>query len=272
MDALYQLCVRLPREGNNPIRIPFGPDVPREWVAVGPGENGQSGGTRCAGWSEQDDSRMPYPTPLKPRDYPWLRQMKRHYPGMFCADQTFAFPLRCAYTHSREPLGIVLVDMPYRRRTPARARAGDAGLPEPGGRHPGVALRGGRLRGWLGVLPALRHGTDFKMVWQEFAYHLKRCWPTCREARPGRRRTGASAARRVPPSSGSSIVNSRGTSSSTSRRSRRSPSTSRQARSRDPRPAAAARRRGRSCERRYPLRRVGATGATWKGCRCRVTR
>ncbi|HEX5271063.1 MAG TPA: ATP-binding protein [Gemmataceae bacterium] len=184
LDPLYDLCVRRPREGGNPIRIPYGFSDPNRPAA--PGRPGPAETHPLQWMLDQDhtnfigpDGAHRYDIPSKLKRTGWLADMDRDYRGMFCAETTYAFPLWCAYDHSPAPLGLVLVDMAYEpgKRVDDTIDATrvvlDLAADILASRH-----HERRLRGWLGVLPEILHpagGTrNFKALWDDFYSQLNR--------------------------------------------------------------------------------------------------
>jgi signal transduction histidine kinase len=103
----------------------------------------------------------------------WLQKMEKDYPGLFCTDRAYAFPVWCVYDHSPEPLGIVVVDMPYTNDEREKERVAATGLV--------IDLAADilasrkherRQRAWLGRLSDIVHpvkGLDhFSTVWNAF--------------------------------------------------------------------------------------------------------
>ncbi len=116
VDPLYERCVQEPRQSSTPIFIPYGLNVPKESISVCEVGNEVATSHPLRWMLDQTDSLIPRTVPFALRREGWPQVMNKTYPGMFCADVTYAFPLWGDLGQERVPLGVVLVDMAYEPR------------------------------------------------------------------------------------------------------------------------------------------------------------
>ena len=179
LDPLYEAYVLELRKKKEPIRFTYGhagaqPTTagpakvaisnPLQWLLEPEYMRTQREAT-CAVWLEKEKEG-------------WLQVMEQQYPGLFCAERAYAFPVWCAYEHSPEPLGIVVVDMSYSHDDRPEERVAATGLVV-GLAAEILASRNQelRLRAGLGKLPDIMHPVrghpHFPTAWGVFTNALK---------------------------------------------------------------------------------------------------
>jgi signal transduction histidine kinase len=118
-DELYDLCVDRPRREEKPLTELFSPDQPMDSAADPPASDGPDDCAVRYVLSRDYRKALDIPIPFVfNRDVPskWVLEMngKVGCKDMFALDKTiYAFPLSCAYHRTRQPLGVVLVDMQH---------------------------------------------------------------------------------------------------------------------------------------------------------------
>lgn len=171
-DALYEQCIEVRKRDQQPIQIHYGPDAPKEVIPVKPGIEDE----HPLRWMlEADYCTVPsFQIPVELAIEGWLQKMNEEVPGIFCAPRMYAFPLWCLHDESKEPLGIVLVDMAYMPHKPL-----DEIIPTTR-----VVLdlvseilisryEARRLRGSSGWFMHLRHGGNLKEAWDSLHHKLR---------------------------------------------------------------------------------------------------
>lgn len=168
-DSLYRHAVKRPRDAGAPIRIYF--------RSPSSGDTDEADrGSHPLHWLLQQDLRSTSPVnlPLELKPCEWTNNQNSQVDGMFSAF-AYVYPLVCRHSEKIEPLGLVVVDMPYfpEKRLEEIKAATNVFLNL-------VAdiiferKQERELYGWLGTLPAVRHGRGLKEDWEEFSTWLNK--------------------------------------------------------------------------------------------------
>lgn len=169
IDSLYELCVAIPRKAQEPIRIPFGSE--------GSNDHSELERSNPLRWMLEQDyaNGANFEVPLLLDRSVWCQRLNHGFPDIIFAPVSYAFPLVGTYANDRKPLGLVLVDTHYTgERNLDQITAISRVILELATDVLALRHKERFLRGWLGVLPAFRHGLGLNGTWDVFRARLGR--------------------------------------------------------------------------------------------------
>jgi signal transduction histidine kinase len=181
LDSLYEMCVETPRKEEKPILISFGEGtrdkrflefLDEHDLLIGDAGDLEIHPLRAI--LERDYSGVAeVETPVPMQSAPWFDYMDRDYPGMFCATESYAFPLWRTHEKVEKPLGVVILEIlenrvrPVEQIIPSTTIFLDLISDILAFRH-----HERFVRGWVGGLPAFRHHAGLSGAWPPFRSEL----------------------------------------------------------------------------------------------------